>query len=333
MRYLSLDWFKSKIEKAVEIATEKVVTKKIEDLVEELSETPVEVEKPYHSSIQVNNTLTVVLNNGQVLTKQDIESVELEKCRTEEDVIKLMSTKEVIKEKEKIEEVKKEIELIQSNFEILVETGDFEVKDNSVYLKGINRSMPKLLVNRFAEVISSINTFKSLRGYILEIEKFETEYQALKNFFMWCCCNPRAEVADTLYDYLERNNMKITKQGLFVGLRNVKRVEGCNHELVDFITNTYNKVKAVWKRKPSEFYVYKTETGYKFSKSINVVNTVEEIGNLQYLYLNLPEMQENRFTDGWTQTFDIRIGKVVTMNPEDCDWSTQDCATAGLHFA
>jgi hypothetical protein len=43
-------------------------------------------------------------------------------------------------------------------------------------------------------------------------------------------------------------------------------------------------------------------------------------------------MAENRFTDDWTKTFDIRIGKVVSMPTEECNWSTQDCAAAGLHF-
>jgi len=58
----------------------------------------------------------------------------------------------------------------------------------------------------------------------------------------------------------------------------------------------------------------------------------EKIGNLKDLYLDLPNRHENRFTDDWTKTFDIRIGKPVSMPKEDCNWSTQDCAAAGLHF-
>jgi hypothetical protein len=56
------------------------------------------------------------------------------------------------------------------------------------------------------------------------------------------------------------------------------------------------------------------------------------IGNLTELYLDLPNRSENRFTDDWTKTFDIRVGKVVNMPKEDCNWSTQDCMAAGLHF-
>ena len=59
----------------------------------------------------------------------------------------------------------------------------------------------------------------------------------------------------------------------------------------------------------------------------------EKIGNLKDLYIDLPNRHENRFTDDWTKTFDIRIGKPVSMPKEECNWSTQDCAAAGLHFA
>jgi hypothetical protein len=58
----------------------------------------------------------------------------------------------------------------------------------------------------------------------------------------------------------------------------------------------------------------------------------QDLGTLTALYLDLPNRAENRFTDDWTKTFDIRIGKPVSMPMESCNWSTQDCAAAGLHF-
>jgi hypothetical protein len=58
----------------------------------------------------------------------------------------------------------------------------------------------------------------------------------------------------------------------------------------------------------------------------------QKIGGLVELYLDLPNREENRFTDDWTKTFDIRIGQVTSMPQEQCNWSTQDCAAAGLHF-
>ena len=133
--------------------------------------------------------------------------------------------------------------------------------------------------------------------------------------------------------------MKITRQGFFVGLRNVVKVEGADSEYVAAITNAYHKVRAVWKKNPAlyTFYYNIDEEVYGITRSVitpqfqeknNVVH-----GNLHDLYINLPSDKENRFTDAYSRTFDIRIGQPVSMKPEECSWSTADCAEKGLHFA
>jgi hypothetical protein len=189
---------------------------------------------------------------------------------------------------------------------------------------------------------------------------------------MWCCLNPRAEVAHELYRFLEENSFRITKQGFFVALRNVVTLHGSN-ELVQFVSNAYNKIKAVWKKSPDNYHVFLENGEYvlvhiddmyeEITEECDVCeweglytdfngNDVEcdecggsgeitatiakqqgqNLGTLTALYLDLPNRAENRFTDDWTKTFDIRIGKPVTMPTEECNWSTQDCAAAGLHF-
>jgi hypothetical protein len=197
---------------------------------------------------------------------------------------------------------------------------------------------------------------------------------------MWCCLNPRAEVANELYRFLSENSFRITKQGFFVALRNVVTLHG-SPELVHFISNTYNKVKAVWKKNPDYYTVFLQDGEYKlvhdsalttiethtsttctecdgsggyndwedewvdchecggtgevddYTYSVEVpVDHGTNLGKLTDLYLDLPNREENRFTDDWTKTFDIRIGQVTNMPQEDCNWSTQDCAAAGLHF-
>jgi hypothetical protein len=175
----------------------------------------------------------------------------------------------------------------------------------------------------------------------------DDKYQSLKNFFLWACLNPRAEVTNQLYDFLKRNSFRITKQGFFAALRNVvtvteshrnvkyddtKNTSG-DRELVDFVSNSYNKVKAVWKKKPIDFTVGRSPDGEYAIYSNNHSKNWETIGNLQDLYkVDMPTMKGNRFTDDYTKTFDIRVGKVVSMPPEKCNWSTADCAHAGLHF-
>jgi len=240
------------------------------------------------------------------------------------------------------------------------------------------------MVEEFLEIIGSysFNGMANIDEMNLLVQEDE-EYQALKRFFMWCCLNPRAEVADKLYNFLRKNSFKITKQGFFVALRNVVTLHGSN-ELVHFVSNAYNKVKAVWKKKPDDYLVFFKDGEYKMvAKSVfeelepctfcdgtgyvpyheeddcfegyndcyngdNVEcpecsgsGTVykncesqygEEIGNLTELYLDLPNRAENRFTDAHTRTFDIRIGRPVSMPMENCRWNTDDCGAEGLHF-
>jgi hypothetical protein len=203
-------------------------------------------------------------------------------------------------------------------------------------------------------------------------EEVNERWEGLKRFWMWCCLNPRAEVADELFRFLKDNSFRITKQGFFVALRNVVTLHG-GAELVHFVSNSYNKVKAVWKKSPDKYTVfldngeYKlvheddlhdddwTICGYCYGDFVPEEDRVEDsecptcggeggyddivekengekIGNLTELYLDLPNRAENRFTDDWTKTFDIRVGVPVKMPMEECNWSTQDCAAAGLHF-
>jgi len=187
-------------------------------------------------------------------------------------------------------------------------------------------------------------------------------------------------VAHELYRFLEENSFRITRQGFVVALRNVVTLHG-SPELVHFVSNTYNKVKAVWKKNPDYYTIFLEDGEYKlihdsalttiethtstmcqecdgeggfedwddewedcdncdgsgevepYTYSIEVpVNHGQRIGGLTELYLDLPNREENRFTDDWTKTFDIRIGQVTSMPKEECNWSTQDCAAAGLHF-
>ena len=364
---LSLKWFKNAIERTIE----KVVENKIDQAFNELDNEEGQTAPSYHSSGKpylnikmVNDTLTIVMNDGNIITKSPATSEHFNAardCKTEACLFDLVSTQEIKDERRKAEAAYEKAKAIQRGAEFLATLKEFEMKDGSLYLKGINRSLPPLLVEEFLEVVGKHGGTDN------------DEFNALHRFFMWCCLNPRAEVANDLFNFLKKNSFSITKQGFFVALRNVVTLHGSN-ELVHFVSNAYNKVKAVWKKKPEDYHVflengeykmvhedaiYKDETvecsncdgsgyiaGYDSEEneeccdcegSGEVTEGIcqqhgEEIGNLTELYLDLPNRAENRFTDAHTKTFDIRIGRPVNMPMEDCNWSRADCAHAGLHF-
>ena len=332
----SLNWFKSK--KQEELQALKIHEQQLKNalllqqlqyeksLVPSTPFTP-SPNTPYKKVKLVNNVLTVLLHDGTILSKSNASANDyyiVKDAITEDEILSVMVVKEIREEKiAKAKEYEK-AKTLNKGLAILESTGDFEVVGNSVYLKGINRSLPQLLVERFLLIV---NEYEENFNYLQE----NIEYQSLKRFFMWCCLNPRAEVANELYRFLMENSFRITKQGFFVALRNVVTLQQDN-AIVKFVSNAYNKVKAVWKKNPDNYRVVEYNGAYTIENvsNTNVRGTV--IGNLTRLYLDLPNMAENRFTDDWTKTFDIRIGKVVNMPTEDCNWSTQDCAAAGLHF-
>jgi len=333
MSIFTLDWFKSK--RKIELEKLKVEKQKLKnDLLKRQLDGPQEKEeKPYLKLKMVNDVLTVVMRNGEILTKipatvEDFDKVS--SAKTPRDLFSLF-----VVDSSKMQEMDEQEETIKiaNSMHVLEKVKGFELRDGSVYLKGINRTIPRLLVDKFIKIVNSFIENDEVKKELYE----DVEFVSLKRFFMWCCLNPRAEVADSLYDFLMRNSFRITKQGFFVALRNVVSLEGRHgsNEKVQFISNAYNKVKGVWKKNPEHFDVYERLGELKLidpKKQNPPKEDWKKLGNLKELYIDLPNMTENRFTDDWTKTFDIRIGKIVSMPMEDCNWSTQDCAAAGLHF-
>ena len=389
----SLNWFKSKKEREIEEIKHEIKLKQLQKELERIDAPPtqmwqsststtwpiqqvvsqpayqikVEDTKPYKTVKMVNNVLTVVLNDGSILSKPNATTEDFEDVRSaidEFEIIDVMAVQEVVTERKKQEFEAEKARALQAGIKLLADLGDFEVKGSSVYLKGVNRTLPQLLVEEFLRIVNRNNSNR----YALANDE---EYQSLKRFFMWCCLNPRAEVADKLYNFLKKNSFKITKQGFFVALRNVVTLHG-GTELVQFVSNAYNKVKAVWKKSPDNYEVYLNDSVYSFihKDDLNKIIKCEKcegecefydeesnewevceycdgegeypdmddsnygmrIGNLTELYLDLPNRAENRFTDAHTKTFDIRVGRPVSMDPGACRWNTDDCGAEGLHF-
>jgi len=388
-KFLSLDWFKQTAENAIA----KVIANKLDSIMEQEQvgsdyDLDKEVfEKPYFALKLVNDTLTIALRDGSILSKPGATEEDyyaVANARNVHEIHAIIASREVLEDLEKVRAEAARIKALQKGIESLANFDDFTVEGTTVYLTGTSRSLPQILVEEFIRVVDRVGHQLEYHKTFQDALNNDDEYVALKNFFMWCCLNPRAEVAHELYRFLSENSFRITRQGFVVALRNVVTLHG-SPELVHFISNAYNKVKAVWKKNPNEYTVFLENGEYKlvhddklfeekFCQSsvcpecdgeggwhtdpweddgewedcdvCNGTGEVEEyeytetvyvnhgqnIGNLVDLYLDLPNREENRFTDDWTKTFDIRIGQVTSMPMEQCNWSTQDCAAAGLHF-
>lgn len=204
--------------------------------------------------------------------------------------------------------------VIKKNLSAIEETGDFYYKDNSLYMNGINLSIPELLAQELAK---SIDTLR---------------YEALKKFWILCSLNPNPQARQDLFKFLQGGTFTITSSGLFVAYRNVNiKQGGKDRKLTEFLNTNAPRIKA-WKKPARNFEVYRVNKAYEMydMKKRATAPEGEHVGNFSYLMENLAD--KVTYTDNYTKTFTIKIGEPVSMPREDCDNNAgQDCSR-GLHL-
>lgn len=357
MKLFSLNWFKS--EKQLELEALKVEQQKLKNqlleeklkefkedeekaekemkwIEEEMRKAPIQFvsKKPYRSIKLTNDVLTIILEDGSILSKPNSNQQDFQNARnaqTEEELLKIGSSVEGIEEKkEKEKEFQKNV-AVAKGVEVLEKSGDFILKDGSVYMKEVeSRSLPPLLVEQFAKIIGEHANSQEKLPPVTE----SLEYQSLKKFWLKCCLNPNAQSAEDLYTFLSNHHFKIDKHGNFYAYRRVVSKGGSNQKLIEFVSNTYTKVKAVWKKKPSDYRVIEKDGILNFEKDLdNISGLVINHGNLQELYLNLPTMQEKSYTSAHTGREDYRIGELVSMPRQYGDDNNTISCSKGFHAA
>ena len=334
MSLFSLKWFRSNNQEKLE----KLELEKKEKELELLNLQLKESKKLYKMLSLVNNNLTIVLQDGSIISKSnatenDVQEIKL--ATSESEILRIVKDVNIQQEKVTEELTREDIEMYSEGFELFKYLDDFYTEGNTVYLSGTNRSLPDLLVKKFIEIITRVDKVFSEESLQEKLNKDE-EYLSHKKFFMWCCLNPNAQSAEDLYGFLEKHNMKIDKHGNFYAYRRVKTVGNDSKELVDFISNTYNKIKAVWKKSPKKFKVVTVPDSKKYElkqSDFNVEDTEYVcLGDLEYLYLNLPNMSENKYTDAHTGKMDYRVGQIASIpRDEGDDDNTVNCGK-GLHI-
>ena len=258
----------------------------------------------------VNDLLTVIDETGNIYAKTGVQSDDIFKYIIEENN-KIYISDNTLNEdfhQRKMVNVNKIKEIPSIHF-----------REGSAYFNHIpDRSIPELLLKKLQEVNHE-----------------SEEFTSLQKFWEWCCLNPNAQSAEDLYGFLEKHNFKIDKHGCFYAYRRVVRVKNENKDLIDFISNVYVKVKAVWKKKPLNFNVYKKNDGFSITDMTKVKTKIESepVGNLEDLYNSLPSLQGNRFTSKHTGTEDYRIGEVISMPRYEGDDDNSISCSKGFHVS
>lgn len=183
-----------------------------------------------------------------------------------------------------------------------------EVKENSVYMKGINISMPELLVRAF-------------------IDADDVKTKSLKNFWINCALNPDPRARHDLFNFLEKGKFTITPYGFFVGYRNVVPVSKSSNTQFRAVLREYDKIKR-WKKSPKNYYLVPDGKDFKSTTT----RESNAIGNIHDLYKKGSGSQKDTYTDAHTKTMKIVLGEPVKIPRKDCDANPNNTCSRGLHI-
>ena len=195
------------------------------------------------------------------------------------------------------------------------------VEGSSMYMKGINISIPRTLVEKF------ING-----GYTND---------TLINFWRLCALNPDPRARQDLFDFLAGGKFTVTPNGYFVAYRNVSIKQiGTKKTVNDEVNKLYLKVKAM-KKAPKNYSLVRIDqelilvtnvTLEKMFKKREIIASQIE-GNLDYLYRTQGAAQasETVYTDNYTKTMTIKINELVKMDRTKCDANPENDCSYGLH--
>jgi len=243
-------------------------------------------------------------------------------------------TQEEVRQEEEFEQMKKDREASKELLEWMEDIknlGDehFEVKGISLYMKGINISIPEFLAREFAQRREN-----------------EEDLQSLINFWRLLALNPDPRCREDLYKFLINNHMVVTPSGYFLAYRNanVKRNSQSN-ELYEFVNAQWAKVKG-WKKSPKSYVVlekvegegdnYLIKSDGLLSKWFDRGNkNYDTIGNLEDMYQkfqNDDESGKTVYTDAHSGSTTIIIGQPVSIPRSECDADPDVTCSRGLHL-
>lgn len=318
MKWFNFTWFGSAERKRLEEEND-LLRKSVENY-KRLTEADKKVvraveEKPYKNVFFNAGIITVVFTDGTVLSKSDVNKDFLQKvlaCLKSEDILELFTEKlPEPKTPPTLAPTPAEKKIIEATSHILETTGDFDNVGGVIKLKGVDLEIPAVVLASFIEL-----TEKGAKE----------EYEALKMFWLWASLNPIESSREDLLQFIKRNDVTITKNGLLELYRRVEKVNDIvDTSLTLFVSEQYVKVKK-WKKNPANFSVDSVVDGLKLLKDDS-----GSVGNLAALYKNLSNLAENLYTDHHTHKKVIKLGAIYREDEDKIDLNNNNDCSNGLH--
>ena len=302
------------------------------------------IEKIISKILYNTNTknIDVILKNGNTLSGIVEKEVyaQIKECNDELVLVNLLSPPKKIEEENGSDfdiEVEK---IITPLINILSSNSNFEIENNKVYLKGIKSiAIPISIVAEFIRLHSEINYYKYQSLYSIPVKTYKEEFDALLMFTFWLLLNPIESSRNDCLDFVKKNDIQLTSNGLLVCFRKVVSTGNEKKELIKFISENYFKKKKQ-KKSAKNYSIYFSDDfeGYKIIKT-NKICQIEfqdrnhsVLGNLHELYQNLHTLKENTYTDNHTKTKIIKIGSIYKEDEDRIDLDNTIPCSSGLHI-
>ena len=168
-----------------------------------------------------------------------------------------------------------------------------------LFVKGIDRPIPKRLAKRFIELLNA-----------------DAPVDSFLRFWVNCNWNPNYESVEMLFKFLENKHLPITSRGLFLGYRVVQLapyyVKGEDNDAVEAGIS------------------YRKDIRDSFDKPY--VETVRIDPDTGEVIDNLNLTQRLRFVDRYTGQMDNSIGEVVDMERSEVVFDPESHCDTGLHI-
>lgn len=334
-----LSWFtptkvKELEQKVLQLEQKLPVLQKGTDLVDEIEK--IKVEKLISKVLYNINTknIDVILSNGNVLSgvvEKDVYD-KVKECKSESEIFKLLNPYgENLKEEIENTNFENEVQEIISPIVHILSTNDnFEIEGDKVYLKGIKSiAIPSSIVAEFIRLQENLEAVKADNSNLEKITLYEEEFNALLMFTFWLLLNPIESSRKDCLDFVKKNDIQLTSNGLLICYRKVVSTGNESKELVKFISESYFKVKK-WKKSPKQYEVF-DDNGFVIAQGDKKHDYNKHKGNLAELYENLHSLEENTYTDNHTKTKTIKIGSIYKEDEDRIDLdNTRECSS-GLH--
>jgi len=285
--------------------------------------------------LKIDGSVTVITNTGDVITASNVSEETFKKVyayvqKNNVEAVKQLLVPELCNEEKKFIAKKQVVENIHTMAQHLAHL--FEIKNDALYRVGIELSVPEELALKYVQVYTEWLDYYEVSHDDLDELEFTPEFQAVDRFWMWCSLNPNPESREDLFRFLQHHEMQITNQGMFLAYRRVVTTGTNNIGLVNFVSNSYVRIKSKWKKNPKDFIVYEKDGMFELSTGTKDSSYTNK-GTLEQLYLDLPNLQTSQFTDAHTKTMDYRIGVEARIERHQGNQSNQVSCSKGLHVA